>query len=194
MVSKTDLQDILKDQYGINKNITQSLSQDECDQLLELLNNTSSVDKLVAAFVQKNNELSVNNRTFGQQRSNAQKRLERLVKDYQKLEDAIAKQEEKNKSLAQQERKLGEEEAELQQKINELNQKNQSLALKVQTLTTRNDELVGVNDQLKRENKDLKNIVDQIRLRLARDVDELLRYEDSELRKAMIRLFRWTLG
>lgn len=61
-------------------------------------------------------------------------------------------------------------------------------------MITRNDELVDVNDQLKKENKDLKNIVDQIRLRLARDIDELLRYEDSELRKAMIRLFRWTLG
>lgn len=98
MASKTDLQDILKDQYGINKNITQSLSQDECDQLLELLSNTPSVDRLVAAFVQKNNELSVNNRTFGQQRSNAQKRLERLMKEHQQLEDIIAKQEEKIKS------------------------------------------------------------------------------------------------
>lgn len=194
MASKTDLQDILKDQYGINKNITQSLSQDECDQLLELLSNTPSVDRLVAAFVQKNNELSVNNRTFGQQRSNAQKRLERLMKEHQQLEDIIAKQEEKNKVLEQQEKLLSQEEIELQRKIEALNQRNQDLESKVQTLITRNDELVDVNDQLKKENKDLKNIVDQIRLRLARDIDELLRYEDSELRKAMIRLFRWTLG
>lgn len=194
MASKTDLQDILKDQYGINKNITQSLSQDECDQLLELLSNTPSVDRLVAAFVQKNNELSVNNRTYGLQRSNAQKRLDHLVKDYQKLEDTIAKQEKKNKSLAEQEELLKREQAELQKRIAGLAQQNQGLASKVQTLTTLNDNLIDANEKLQKENKDLKNIVDQIRLRLARDIDELLRYEDSELRKAMIRLFRWTLG
>jgi hypothetical protein len=54
--------------------------------------------------------------------------------------------------------------------------------------------LTEANTQLKKDNKDLKNIVDQIRLRLARDTKELLEYEDNEIRKALIRLFRWTLG
>ena len=48
--------------------------------------------------------------------------------------------------------------------------------------------------QLKKDNKELKNVVDQIRLRLAHDTKMLLQYEDSEIRKALIRLFRWTLG
>ena len=48
--------------------------------------------------------------------------------------------------------------------------------------------------QLKKDNKELKNVVDQIRLRLARDTKMLLQYEDSEIRKALIRMFRWTLG
>jgi hypothetical protein len=64
----------------------------------------------------------------------------------------------------------------------------------VQTIVTEKDELAEANNQLKRDNKELKNIVDQIRLRLARDTKMLLQYEDSELRKAVIRLFRWTLG
>ena len=71
---------------------------------------------------------------------------------------------------------------------------NKTLSSKVQTLSTQNDELVDANEQLKKDNKDLKNIVDQIRLRLARDTKMLLEYEDSEIRKALIRLFRWTLG
>ena len=64
----------------------------------------------------------------------------------------------------------------------------------MQTLTSQNDELIDANTKLKKDNKDLKNIVDQIRLRLARDTKMLLEYEDSEIRKALIRLFRWTLG
>ena len=44
------------------------------------------------------------------------------------------------------------------------------------------------------ENKDLKNLVDAIKLRLTKDIQELLKYEDSEIRKALIRLFQWTLG
>ncbi|MEQ9669030.1 hypothetical protein [Coleofasciculus sp. G2-EDA-02] len=56
------------------------------------------------------------------------------------------------------------------------------------------EELVDANEKLKKDNRDLTNIVDQIRLRLARDTKMLLEYEDSEIRKALIRLFRWTLG
>jgi len=82
----------------------------------------------------------------------------------------------------------------LENQINELTADNKNLSLKVQTLITRNDELSEANDRLKRDNKELKNVVDQIRLRLARDTKMLLQYEDSEIRKALIRLFRWTLG
>ncbi|HEY9833975.1 MAG TPA: hypothetical protein V6D26_25715, partial [Stenomitos sp.] len=55
-------------------------------------------------------------------------------------------------------------------------------------------ELSQVNEELKKDNKDLKNIIDAIKLRLAIDVKSLLRYEDSEIRKALIKLFNSTLG
>ncbi len=194
MQSKPDLQTILKDRYGINKNVTQSLSRDECEQLLILLGDKPAARNLVAAFVQKNHELSTNNRTLGKRRENAAKKLEQLTREYQQLEESIAKQEEKNKNLGQRKDDLAKEEVELQQEIEALKWQNQNLESKVQTLTTRNDELVDANERLQKDNKALKNIVDQIRLRLARDIDELLRYEDSELRKAMIRLLKWTLG
>jgi hypothetical protein len=52
----------------------------------------------------------------------------------------------------------------------------------------------AVNDQLKKDNKHLKNLVDAIRLKLAIDVESLLRYEDSEIRQALIRWFKGTQG
>lgn len=57
-----------------------------------------------------------------------------------------------------------------------------------------NKELVKVNEQLKKDNKDLKNIVDEIKLKLAINVKSLLRYEDSEIRKALVKMFNSTLG
>jgi chromosome segregation ATPase len=194
MSSKRQLQTILKEKYGINKNVTQSLSLEDCEGLLVLLSNHPSAEKLVEAFVEKNSELSQNNRYYGQRRSQAEKKFEQLQAENEKLEQAIADIEQANDKLGDRKRFLNEERQALEAQISTLTTKNQSLSVKVQTLTTRNDELVEANDQLKRDNKDLKNIVDQIRLRLARDTKMLLEYEDSEIRKALIRLFRWTLG
>lgn len=55
-------------------------------------------------------------------------------------------------------------------------------------------ELSQVNEELKKDNKDLKNILDAIKLRLAIDLKNLLRYEDSEIRKALIKWYKSTLG
>ena len=194
MASKNQLQTVLKENYGINKNLTQSLSLEDCENLLMLLNNYPSAEKLVESFVEKNNELSQNNRYYGQRRSQAEKRLERLQTEHQKTQQSITKLEKENEALRNRKGSLSDEQKQLEAEIEALTSKNQNLSSQVQTLTTKNDELIEANDQLKRDNKELKNIVDQIRLRLARDTKMLLQYEDSELRKAMIRLFRWTLG
>ncbi|WP_017298762.1 hypothetical protein [Nodosilinea nodulosa] len=194
MPSKNQLQTILKENYGVNKNITQPLSLEDCETLLLLLTNHPSAGRLVESFVDKNNELSQNNRYFGQRRSQAEKKFERLQAEQQKLKNDIAQLEQANRVLGDRKGTLSKEQQDLEDTINRLDAENQNLSLKVQTLTTQNDELLEANDQLKRDNKELKNIVDQIRLRLARDTKMLLQYEDSELRKAVIRLFRWTLG
>jgi CRISPR/Cas system CMR subunit Cmr4 (Cas7 group RAMP superfamily) len=54
--------------------------------------------------------------------------------------------------------------------------------------------LIVANDELKKDNKKLKNIVDQIKLKLAIDTKQLLQYKDSEIRQGLIKLFKWTLG
>lgn len=73
-------------------------------------------------------------------------------------------------------------------------QENRVLDTKNRVLASENNELIGVNDRLKKDNKDLKNLVDAIKLRLAIDTKKLLQYEDSEIRRAVIKLFNSTLG
>lgn len=194
MATKQDLQIKLKDQYGINKNISQPLSPEECEQLLFHLEEQSSVLKLVNSFTDKNQFLGNNNRHFGQLRSSAEKKLQSVKADYEKLEQQIADIDKVKQNLTQRKQEMEAETQKIEEEIKELFEKNTALKLKVQTLTTRNDELEAANTVLKKDNKDLKNIVDQIRLRLARDTKQLLEYEDSEIRKALIRLFRWALG
>ncbi|BAY23251.1 hypothetical protein NIES2100_30150 [Calothrix sp. NIES-2100] len=69
-----------------------------------------------------------------------------------------------------------------------------SLDSQFQTINSQNHELIQLNDQLKKDNKALKNLVDAIKLRLAIDTKKLLRYEDSEIRQALMNMFKSTLG
>ena len=99
MPTKSVLQDTLKAKYGINKNITQSLSAVECEELLTLLQSQPTAIKLVESFIAKNEELSRNNRNFGQQRSQAQQKLKFIQAEHEKLEQAIKELEKSNSSL-----------------------------------------------------------------------------------------------
>ncbi|MGF1498183.1 MAG: hypothetical protein ACFB8W_15375 [Elainellaceae cyanobacterium] len=194
MPSKSELQNILKEEYGINKNISQPLSVEDCEKLMMLLREQPSVARLTESFISKNTDLSKNNRHYGQLRSQAEKKLETLKSEYQQLEKSIAEMEKSKGKLNSRKQELSQEHQALEAEIRKLSQQNQELDSKVKSLSTRNDELFEANEQLKKDNKDLKNLVDQIRLRLARDTKLLLQYEDSEIRKVLIRLFRWTLG
>lgn len=194
MASKNELQNVLKENFGINKNISQSLNQEECERLLALLANEPSAAKLIESYAEKNFSLGRNNANYARARSQTEGKLEALKAEYFQLEKSIQSIEEAKTTLESKKRILEEEQSKLEAEVQRLSSSNQSLASTVQTLTTQNDELTVANSQLMKENKDLKNIVDQIKFRLARDTKALLQYEDSEIRKAMIRLFRWTLG
>ncbi len=194
MVTKDELQNALKEKFSINKNISQPLSKEECERLLDLLYNEPSATKLVSSYADKNSSLGRNNATYGRARSQAEHKFEVLQAEHLKLEKSIEFIEQAKTILENKKRLLEEEQKKLEAEVQGLSSKNKSLASKVQTLTTQNDELTVANTQLKKDNKDLKNIVDQIKLRLAKDTKMLLQYEDSEIRKAVIRLFRWTLG
>ena len=194
MPSKKELQTVLKEKYGINKNISQSLATADCEQRLVTLQREPSTVKLVESFAEKNTDLGRNNQHYGLLRKNAEKKFEKLQSEYQQLESQIAAMEQAKAGLMDRKQTITKETQALEADIKRLSAEKQHLAVKVQTLTVHNDELTTANTQLKKDNKELKNIVDQIRLRLARDTKMLLQYEDSEIRKALIRLFRWTLG
>ncbi len=194
MTSKKELQAILQDRYGINKNISQPLGTEDCEQLLATLQSQPSAVRLVESYASKNSELGKNNRYYGQLRGNAEKKLKKLQSEYQQLESQIAAMEEAKADLSERKQVITKETTALEAEIKRLTAEKSYLTSRVQNLTTQNDELVDANTQLKKDNKELKNVVDQIRLRLARDTKMLLQYEDSEIRKALIRLFRWTLG
>jgi chromosome segregation ATPase len=194
MASKDEFQDALKKKFGVNKNISQPLSKKECERLLALLYSEPSAAKLVESYADKNSSLGRNNANYARARNQTERKFEALQAEYFQLEKSIESIEEANTDLEKRKRLLEEEQRKLEAEVQSLSSKNQSLSSKLQILGTQNHELTVANTQLKKENKDLKNIVDQIRLRLARDTKALLQYEDSEIRKAVITLFKWTLG
>ena len=65
MPSKKELQTILREQYGNNKNISQALATEDCEQLLLMLQSQPSAVKLVNSFAEKNADLGKRNQHFG---------------------------------------------------------------------------------------------------------------------------------
>lgn len=208
MTTKNELQNALKEKFSINKNISQPLSKEECERLITLLCSEPSATKLVMSYAEKNSSLGLNNTKFGNERSRIEQKFEVLQAEYFQLEKNIGNLEETTTALESKKKLLKEEQIKLEvevqklslnnqtltSEIKNLSLNNQALTSEIKNLNTQNNELSEANTQLKKENKDLKNIVDRIRLRLASDTKLLLQYEDSEIRKALIRLFRWTLG
>ncbi|MEA5505057.1 hypothetical protein VB735_18480 [Halotia wernerae UHCC 0503] len=78
--------------------------------------------------------------------------------------------------------------------IQNLSGEKKLLEVQFQNINSQNNDLIKVNDQLKKDNKDLKNIIDGIKLQLTIDIKRLLQYEDSEIRQALIKMFKSILG
>lgn len=195
MASKNELQNVLKDKYGINKNISQPLSKEECERLLYIFSNEPGAVKLVESFAQKNENLGENNRLFGQKRSQAERRLATLQVEHHNLQDSIKTLETSNPVLEERKRQLEQERAKLAADINNLSTQNKDLELKVKRLASEKGELVEVNDQLKKDNKDLKNIVDKIRLEVVVNLKNALRAGDIlEIKKTIAKLVKWIAG
>ncbi|PPS45924.1 hypothetical protein [Chroococcidiopsis sp. TS-821] len=124
----------------------------------------------------------------------------KLTQYKQELKQARERNEAENHNLAS----VNELKAEVRRLTavnDELKKENTALKDELQNVTSVNKDLNAklkksnlINDQLKKDNKDLKNVVDAIKLKLAIEVNQLLKYEDSEIRKALIKLFKSTLG
>lgn len=187
MASKADLQTELSNLHKINKNISESLTCDQCEAMLVLLAENPSAVKIIETLVNKNMSLGNNNRTLGGQRARAEKRFEALQLEFNALKERKSSASLPNPQLEADLKALSIE-------MDKIGTQNKALDEKVKKLSTLTDTLTDANDQLKKENKALKNIVDAIRLRLAKDVRQLLNYDDSEIRKALVKVFKSTLG
>jgi hypothetical protein len=75
----------LKIDYQINKNISNALTLEQKKEVLQILQSNNSVVLLVNSFIDKNNELGNNNRTFGKERSQAKQALTTQVEENNKL-------------------------------------------------------------------------------------------------------------
>ena len=71
---------------------------------------------------------------------------------------------------------------------------NKQLQTESIRLTSKNQELTEVNSELQKDNKALKTYIDQIRLRLSLDMKQLLKFEDSEIRRELTKWFSKTQG
>jgi hypothetical protein len=78
--------------------------------------------------------------------------------------------------------------------IEQHDRQNQQLLVRVKELEVDNRSLTKVNAELKKDNKSLKNIVDSIRLQIAKDMKGILKNQDSDLRQAILKLFKSTQG
>jgi chromosome segregation ATPase len=193
--TKAAVQEVLKDKYQINKNISQNLTAEECRQLLVLLSNgNTGLEKLLTAYAGKNFDLGKNNAFYGRQRASAEKKVEELQQEYQELQNRIKAIEDKKVVLVGRKQLLENETSELEQQISKLQADNQSLTTKVEKLDADKILLTKVNHELKKDNKQLKNLVDAIRLNLSRNVKGILGKEDGELRKALAKLYKSILG
>jgi chromosome segregation ATPase len=215
MASKKELQAILKDRYSVNIGISEVLTVIECQRLMTLLDSEPSAVKLVESFVDKNIDLGNRSRQFGKQREQAQKRFETAQAEYAALhqiegsnqaleqrkqelekEAALAMQnlERSRANLEQQKLHLEQASQVLEAEVSALQTKTQKLEGQVKILNSEKKELVDVNDDLKKDNKRLKNLFDAIRLNFSREMRQVLKTEDSELRKAIAKLYKSMLG
>ena len=194
MASKNELQNQLKALYGINKNISESLSKAECETLIDRLQNETSFMKLVEAYVEKNTSLGKNNAAIGGARSRAERRSQELQAELKELEGSIEGLESTTQALTQRKQQLELDRVKLSAEIQEIVSQNQGLEQKVTQLNVLTDELTDANDILKKDNKALKNQIDAIRLRLTQEVRHLLNYDNSEIRRALVKFLKSTLG
>jgi chromosome segregation ATPase len=195
MASKPELQTILKDRYRINKNISEVLTLVECQRLITLLEAEPSAIKIVESFIGKNVQLTTNNQQFGKLRADAEKKKQAAEAEFAALQASIQQIEQGNGALGLHKQRLMQQTATLEAEVEALKARSQQLEGQVQALDSDKKVLVGVNDDLKKDNKRLKNIVDAIRLKFSKELNQVLKDpEDGNIRKSLVKLYKSMLG
>lgn len=176
MATKSELQSILKEKYGINKNISHALDKEQCERLIFVLEREPSTAKLVESFAEKNASLGQENKSLGSRRYQAEIQLQALKAEYAQLTTSTRTSE-----------------IQISEREKRLEQDKKDLEARIQRLMAENEKLTKANDELKKDNKALKNLVDQIKLRTVIELKQFLNLEDSEIRQALMKWFKRTI-
>jgi predicted RNase H-like nuclease (RuvC/YqgF family) len=121
-----------------------------------------------------------------QHRQSSQKRLVTIKNGQIKLLQQQLSQQAKGSDDTKKTEKI----TQLQQQVQQQKDRADGLTKQVEELNTNNQLFVKVNAELKQDNKHLKNLVDAIRLQIVKDMRVLLKYQDSELRQAIMKLYK----
>jgi len=85
-----ELRQYLKDTYKINFNVSDNLSASEKQEVIDMIENNEAIRKLVIGFVSVNKNLGNNNRMFGKQRSNAERKLKESEQENNRLSTEVS--------------------------------------------------------------------------------------------------------
>jgi predicted nucleic acid-binding Zn-ribbon protein len=193
MAVKAELQDILKERYGINKNISQPLSPLECQQLITLLSSETGVAKVVESFIDKNKELTTKNQQLvAVEKGKVEFEQERV--EVLKNELKLARMELQNRQGGINPIQDSSQESSIENGVPMLTERLKILEREMTVLTSDNKKLVEVNDDLKKDNNEMKNIVDAIRLRFSLEVEQVLKSDNSGIRRAITQMYKSVLG
>ncbi|MGK7910202.1 MAG: hypothetical protein AB4050_01785 [Synechococcus sp.] len=174
MATKNTYQNTLKKDFGINKNISEALTEEQCKELLERLQNDDGTLNLVRSFIGKNKELSKNNSQYGRQREDAKRKLEALRIEFDNYKAA----DDGGKETVP---------VELTEDMKALQDENTQLKLELSALKANNDDLM-------RDNRHLSNLVNLIKLRTTQGIRKMISGPDSEVKRELAKFLESTLG
>jgi predicted nucleic acid-binding Zn-ribbon protein len=196
MAVKAELQNILKERYGINKNISKPLSVVECQQLITLLSSETGVAKVIESFIDKNEELANTSRKLGKRNVKLAKEIEVEQEKATVLQNELklARMELQNRQGGVSPIPNPSEASSIDNQVPILTDRLKMLEREMNTLASDNKKLVEVNDELKKDNNEMKNIVDAIRLRFSLEVEQVLKSDNNGIRKAIIQMYKSVLG
>ncbi|MDM3855153.1 MAG: hypothetical protein PT120_09700 [Aphanizomenon gracile PMC649.10] len=136
MASKGQLQTILMEKYGINKNISAALNKEECEQIIDILDSEPITVKLIESFAEKNAGLRKNNASLGSRRYHAETKLSSLQSEYLELQESIKNIELLKSESSLRKQELQQETRKLEEDIKRITKENKNLKTKVNTLSS----------------------------------------------------------
>ena len=172
MASKSQVQTVLKEKYGINNNISDVLDKEECERLLTILDHEPIAVKLVESFAEKNSTLRKNNASLGSRRYHAETKLSSLQSEYLQLQESIKNIEIPKSESTLKKKQLEQETRKIEENIKQVTTENKNLKTQLEALNQSNQNLSKVNLQLEKENQELKSLEDELFL-LQKENEEL---------------------